>query len=278
MPLSWIKLYIEILDDPKMDGFTNEEFGLWVKLLLLAGKVNKDGLIPRSLADGGWRVGTIATMLRTSPQKMSAVLSKCRRRNMVTYSQSGDILLKNFSKRQHRPPSAKAEAVAERVHKYREMKRGSNKASNGIVTTTEQTQTREDKTPLPPTGGDLDFLRVKQAYERDFGLLVPLLGEEVEAALECWPVEWILDAMREAVLNNVRKWPYVRAILDRWEVEGRGGIKTGGNRALPEGAPPLIGTGRTIKDIKIEEFWESVRDLIELEKIMGQGKEKGKYD
>jgi len=58
-------------------------------------------------------------------------------------------------------------------------------------------------------------------YEQNIGLLPPLLAEELKDAADQYPAEWIEAAFREAVQQNKRKWSYIRAILRRWETEGR---------------------------------------------------------
>ncbi len=59
-------------------------------------------------------------------------------------------------------------------------------------------------------------------YEQNIGLLTPLIADELRQAEKDYPAEWIEEAFREAVTQNVRKWSYVRAILEQWRVEGRG--------------------------------------------------------
>jgi DNA replication protein len=58
-------------------------------------------------------------------------------------------------------------------------------------------------------------------YEQNIGLLSPLIADELKDAAEQYPAEWIEAAFREAVQHNKRKWSYIRAILRRWETEGR---------------------------------------------------------
>ena len=59
-------------------------------------------------------------------------------------------------------------------------------------------------------------------YEQNMGMLQPLLAEELMEAEQAYPPEWIEEAFRIAVANNVRRWAYVRSILERWAREGRG--------------------------------------------------------
>jgi DNA replication protein len=60
-------------------------------------------------------------------------------------------------------------------------------------------------------------------YEQNVGLLTPLVAEELREAEERYPAEWIEEAFRVAIQQNKRKWSYIRAILKRWETEGKAG-------------------------------------------------------
>jgi DNA replication protein len=60
-------------------------------------------------------------------------------------------------------------------------------------------------------------------YEQNLGLIQSaMLAEELQDAERTYPPEWIEEAFRIAVANNVRRWAYVRRILERWAEEGRG--------------------------------------------------------
>ncbi|MDD5399222.1 MAG: DnaD domain protein [Dehalococcoidia bacterium] len=58
-------------------------------------------------------------------------------------------------------------------------------------------------------------------YERNIGMLTPILAEELQEAEHRYPPEWIEDAFREALRANVRNWKYINSILKRWEREGK---------------------------------------------------------
>jgi DNA replication protein len=60
-------------------------------------------------------------------------------------------------------------------------------------------------------------------YEQTIGLIVPLVADQLMDAAERYPHEWIEAAFREASEQNKRNWSYIRAILRRWEQEGKGG-------------------------------------------------------
>ena len=63
---------------------------------------------------------------------------------------------------------------------------------------------------------------VYRLYEENIGLLTPLIADELRDAEQTYPTVWIEEALREAVLQNKRSWKYVRAILERWQNDGRG--------------------------------------------------------
>ena len=75
--------------------------------------------------------------------------------------------------------------------------------------------------PVPPPS------RAAAVYEQEIGMLTPAVASAIAEALQRYPEEWIVEALREAVLQNVRRWNYAAAILERWETEGRKDEATG---------------------------------------------------
>jgi DNA replication protein len=62
---------------------------------------------------------------------------------------------------------------------------------------------------------------IYRLYERNIGVLAPMIVEELKDAEKEFPAHWLEEAMREAVANNKRSIRYIRAILERWRAEGR---------------------------------------------------------
>lgn len=58
-------------------------------------------------------------------------------------------------------------------------------------------------------------------YEANVGTITPMLAEQLKEAEANFPYFWLEEALQLAVQHNKRNWRYVRAILDRWEREGR---------------------------------------------------------
>lgn len=58
-------------------------------------------------------------------------------------------------------------------------------------------------------------------YEQNIGALTPIMTDELREAENTYPPQWIEEAIKLAVTNNVRRWKYVVSILERWRQEGR---------------------------------------------------------
>ncbi len=72
-----------------------------------------------------------------------------------------------------------------------------------------------------PVGLDLVKPNVFKLYEQNIGALTPMMAEYLKTAENDYPLEWIEEAFRIAVVNNVRKWNYIQAILRSWQERGR---------------------------------------------------------
>jgi DnaD/phage-associated family protein len=62
-------------------------------------------------------------------------------------------------------------------------------------------------------------------YESSIGMIPQGLVDELKDAEATYPSDWVTEAFKIALDNNVRKWSYIRAILKRWETEGRNNHK-----------------------------------------------------
>jgi DNA replication protein len=66
-----------------------------------------------------------------------------------------------------------------------------------------------------------------ELYEDNIGLISPILADELKDAEATYPPPWIEDAFKIAVENNVRRWSYIRAILERMATAGRDDAQDG---------------------------------------------------
>jgi DnaD/phage-associated family protein len=75
--------------------------------------------------------------------------------------------------------------------------------------------------PKRPIELGIEAPNIFQLYEANIGPLTPLISETLLEAEEQYPAKWIEEAIQIAVENNVRKWKYIEAILERWNKEGK---------------------------------------------------------
>ena len=104
----WIKLYHEILDDPKMGKMSDRLWRRTIEMFLLAGDYDKDGELP-PLEDLAWR-------LRSDNETLQQDVEELKRIGIL--SANGSIhLVTNFSERQS------AMSGAERISRFRDSRR-----------------------------------------------------------------------------------------------------------------------------------------------------------
>jgi DnaD/phage-associated family protein len=76
----------------------------------------------------------------------------------------------------------------------------------------------DENYPIEP---ELAAPNIFRLYEQHIGPLTPMISEALTEAEAEYPSDWIEEALRIAVENNVRKWRYVEAILRAWQEEGK---------------------------------------------------------
>jgi DnaD/phage-associated family protein len=152
-----------------------------------------------------------------------------------------DGRLANWEKRQPK----REDDSRDRVTKHRELKRiVTQRNAPDTDTDTESDKESESdkekrlKTPVVQSLQiDPELGQLAREYESNFGVLTPRVNDLLADDLGQYGLQLCLDAMTEALNNNVRKWSYVQGILKRWYAEGRG-AKTNGKDKTP--APPGI--------------------------------------
>jgi hypothetical protein len=141
LSMPWIKLYIDLLDDPKIGKLPRSARLRFIELMLLAGECDADGELviggkPMTTTDIGWR-------LRDTAKNIEAEIAALVDAGIVTIH--GDrIYVTNFSKRQGRSQSEKREAWRERKAR----KQGDSRGNHAGIT-------RESR-GNPPTDKDKD--------------------------------------------------------------------------------------------------------------------------
>ncbi len=133
MPLPWIKMWIEGLDDPKLTRMSLAERGAWWDLLKLAAKCEAGG---RIVSGGiGLELDEIADSLHIKTaderQALESMIVKMAERGSLMWNEGHTLVVVNYEKRQMVPPSSRPEAIAKRQRTFRERKK-KNQGVNGV--------------------------------------------------------------------------------------------------------------------------------------------------
>jgi DnaD/phage-associated family protein len=68
---------------------------------------------------------------------------------------------------------------------------------------------------------DHNFGALCTVYEKNIGTLTPIVSDSLQSDLSQYGLQNCMDAITEALRNNVRKWSYVQGILKRWSTDGK---------------------------------------------------------
>lgn len=136
----WIKLYIEILDDPKMGMLSADLWRFTVELFLLAGEINCNGML-QHVTQISWR-------LRYSVTQVETWLKQLEKAGIVEETENGWIV-SHFEARQA------ASATNERVKRFRERQK-EQKVKRNVTDVTVTSVTNLKRKVRPDTDTDTD--------------------------------------------------------------------------------------------------------------------------
>ena len=109
--MPWIKLYTEILDDPKIGRLDKADRWAFVSLCLLAGECDANGYLVNG--DAAYSLADIAWRLREPEADIAASMKALGAAGLVTQNEDGVWLVTKFAQRQGRPQSEKRKAWRE---------------------------------------------------------------------------------------------------------------------------------------------------------------------
>ena len=226
----WIKLYHEILDDPKMGRMPDRLWRRTIELFLLAGELDQEGLLP-SVHDMSWR-------LRVNDDALQDDLNLLISYGIVTVEGDAFTVTKFAERQKAMTPSERA--ARDRAAKKNAVYYGESESTRELLVRkayADCNETRELSVTKANTDIDIDKSReegdtdtellppagaVFKVYESEIGVLTATIADELRLAVSEYPDGWIIDALKEASRQNKRNWSYARAILKRWKAEGRG--------------------------------------------------------
>jgi len=214
----WMKLWFDILRDPKMGMLPDRLWRRVIELFLIAGQRGEEGLLPD--------VPEIAWQLNRSAQSITNDLEKIRKTGIVDINVDGVWYVTNFKKRNAPVDSAK------RIKDFRQRERYEKgnvdvtevkRECNATVTNRyqEEQKNRITEEQIKDTTTGTSFSDVAKAYEDVCGVLNSVTADKLNLAYSEYEPSWIMDALKETAVQNKRSWAYTEAILKRWQKEGR---------------------------------------------------------
>lgn len=163
----WMKLYIEILDDPKMATLPDRVWRRIIELFLVAKRLNKDGHIPDTRQ--------IAWMLRMSPDELESDMAQIVHTGIIEREVNGWYIPK-FSQRQAATPDAERKAQQREREKTRQYYGNVTDASRN-VTQRQNTEDREQNTETKAEAeDDAPFMSANPlsvAFSKESGIASP---------------------------------------------------------------------------------------------------------
>ncbi len=228
--MKWIKWYgQQWLNSTARYELNAAERGLFVDFCSLS-SLETIGLQEGQFKIASWQA--LAHKLNAPLEDVISARDKCLQSRISAQEIPGEgiiITILNWQKYQPlksppTPPLEERRGDKRRLDKTRETAKtaSGNRASTLKTASTTTTTNEFEENPI--------LKELVKGVEEGLGqMLTPLLGEELAAySLEYkGPLEWIAEAFKAAVSNNVRRWSYVRAILDRWQATGKSDSRTG---------------------------------------------------
>jgi DnaD/phage-associated family protein len=241
--MPWFRVYSEILDDRKIKRICKRTglskamvIGTWVCLLALASDSPERGSL---IISGGmpYTVDEIADELGIDYDTTENLLHEFIAMNMIAVGDTMAIC--NWGKRQY-----KSDSSMERVRRFREKNDVTlqKRYSNVLDTDTDTDTDRVGEKLIKEVVGNSQKTTaagVFNCYQQNIGMITAHIKDELIEAESKYTTEWVVAAIQESTSANVRRWSYVKSILERWSVDGFKSEKpkNGNGRYPPAGTP-----------------------------------------
>jgi hypothetical protein len=194
----WIKLWVELISDPKMGRLSDHLWRRAIETFLLAGEHNNDGLLP-NLMD-------MAYYLHTDEDKLEVDLDELLQAGLLEVAPGGLFKVKNFAKRQD------ARTNTERVQMYRDRQRSMSETSLEREGNEEETEKKRDDDSYVSSLLLSSVSVSDSVFESNFGVF---LGDREKK-------RWIalFEAVGEVKAKQIAEWAFKKQI----HMTNRGGL------------------------------------------------------
>ena len=224
----WMKLWFDILIDPKMGTLPDRLWRRVIELFLLAGKNGSNGYLPD--------IKLMAWTLNITEKSLIRDLREIEKLGIVSSPDGQQWIVTNFAKRNAKIDGAK------RVKDFRDRQRNNpsdaddNADDNADVTNRYQEEQRYRGTEeqIKTEAAELKDLKPAAAafsgknavIYRQVNDGICEVTEKVQAAIDKavddYSVNWVRDAVGEAIRYQANTFGYAEKVLARWKTSGRG--------------------------------------------------------
>ena len=234
--LRWIKLWTQ----ETITGTTSHELepaerSLWFDFLALAG----DSPVPGTVCVAAgipYTDDQLCQMLNVPPSLLQRASDRMVKAGKITLNAGciriskwehyqGDYIRMQEHRRRvtHVTPRAAVTKVTRRTEQSRE-----DVPTREVVTPRKVSSTRATSAPasagdllhLPPQNPAKNYQQVAQLYAETFGPVTTAIAEVINDACLHYPLDWIGEAFKEAVMHQAKNFAYVKAILKSWGANG----------------------------------------------------------
>lgn len=246
--LPWFKFYTEALNDPKFDVVANdngmqtwEVLGIWTAILCIASNSPDRGSLVISDMRG-LGIKDLKAIIKWDDHywdntefqdfyHFENIIQSFIELDMLTIDNLGIYKIKNFEERQETKDERIKRLNRERQSRYQQSHKLEDSVINNVINNAGITQDSISTSISTSISNSLikDSFNEKtdkqsaaafEKYEKEIGLLTPIIADKINLATEEYTDEWICKSIDEAVVHNARNWAYCEAILKRWKVEG----------------------------------------------------------
>ena len=197
--MTWARFEDTCPEHPKVDVLSDAAHRLWFNAVCYSTKMLTDGRITTSI------------LKKLYPRKQLALADELVRAGLW-HEVSDGYDIHDFLTYQPK----RADVLKRRAEDSERKRRGNASESRRNP----PVPSRSRPMPDPDLKQDPDAAAAFRAVENLAGLLPVPVIQAISAELEDTPVEWIVEAAKEAALSNGRSWKYVESILRRWKRDG----------------------------------------------------------
>lgn len=189
--MPWVKIYTEMLDDPKMSDLEPEEKWLFIELILLAGECDESGMIRMTISKIAWR-------LRENQDSLKLNLNALEAAGLIGIAENG-IMVKSFAKRQDRPQSVKQAQWNDAQRRHRATKKSVIDDTSMTPTPVILVEEEEDREEDGDSAASDSFDDMRIMIEKLTGNPIPPTAKEVAAVNEFIRMEATEEDFRDAL-------------------------------------------------------------------------------